>query len=142
MRLCLEHWVCRPHWRRYKATDTQNLGSPKSTKLSWTNPVPMLIQFCYRNCHFWAGMPPSSGRAPKLEKMAWTTSASLLIQFGYRKCHFGVGMPPSQNGHPNSKLSQQRTLTEGGLEFKVAQQSNQCIDFLNKFRKSPDVYSV
>ena len=32
-------------------------------------------------------------------------------------------------------ISQQKTLTEGGLEFKAA---NQCSDFLNQFRKSPD----
>ena len=31
---------------------------------------------------------------------------------------------------------------EEGLEFKAAKRSNQCIDFLNKFRKSPDVSSV
>ena len=37
------------------------------------------------------------------------------------------------------KLSQQRALTEEGLEFKAA---NQCSDFLNQFRKSPDVYGV
>ena len=37
------------------------------------------------------------------------------------------------------KLSQQRTLTEGGLEFKAA---NQCSDRLDPFKKSPDVYSV
>ena len=38
-----------------------------------------------------------------------------------------------------TKLSQQRALTEGGVEFKAA---NQCSDFLNQFRKSPDVYGV
>ena len=37
---------------------------------------------------------------------------------------------------------QQKTLTEGGLEFKAANKSNQCIDFLNAFRKSPDVLGV
>ena len=37
----------------------------------------------------------------------------------------------------NEKLSQQRALTEGGLEFKA---TNQCSDFLNHFKKSPDVY--
>ena len=44
-----------------------------------------------------------------------------------------------QNNNQKTKLSQQRTLTEGGLEFKAA---NQCSDFLNQFRKSPDVYGV
>ena len=34
-----------------------------------------------------------------------------------------------------NKLSQQKTLREGGLEFKAA---NQCSDFLNQFKKSPD----
>jgi len=24
VRLCLQHWVCRPHWRRYKATEEQS----------------------------------------------------------------------------------------------------------------------
>ena len=38
-----------------------------------------------------------------------------------------------------NKLSQQRTLTEGGLEFKAA---NQCSDRLDPFKKLPDVYSV
>ena len=40
------------------------------------------------------------------------------------------------------RLSQQRTLTKGGLKFKAANQSNQCLDFLNEFRKSSDVYGV
>ena len=32
------------------------------------------------------------------------------------------------------KISQQKTLTEGGLEFKAG---NRCNDFPNQFRKSP-----
>ena len=28
------------------------------------------------------------------------------------------------------------------MEFRAANQCNQCSDFLNQFRKSPDVYSV
>ena len=39
-------------------------------------------------------------------------------------------------------LPAKETLTEGGVEFKVANQLNQCIDFLNQFRKSPDVQRV
>ena len=38
---------------------------------------------------------------------------------------------PKGNFAKNIELSQQRTLTEGGLEFKAANQSNQCIGFLN-----------
>ena len=44
-------------------------------------------------------------------------------------------MPGTVFEHYPSK----RTLTEGGLEFKAA---NQCSDRLDPFKKSPDVYSV
>ena len=37
------------------------------------------------------------------------------------------------------RLSQQKTLTEGCLEFKAANQANQCIGFLHQFRKSHTV---
>ena len=38
-----------------------------------------------------------------------------------------------------AKLSQQRALTEGGLEFKAA---NQCSDLLDPLKKPPDAYNI
>ena len=45
------------------------------------------------------------------------------------------GLPWFLCGSGGPELSQQKTLTEGVCNSK-------CLDFLNKFRKSPDVYGV
>ena len=100
-----------------KRIQKNNLGSPKSITLAWTNPVPILTQLCLQKLSFWAGTLSSPGWAAKLEKWAGLLPRQFSYSFVTETVIFVLACLPPQDGHPN--LEKRPGLDQSCVSFDM-----------------------